>query len=524
MNVLNKYFDVFIPRALQVGAELKTRGGAAQLKWMTQAHIVDLYTDCPPGIETAGVPLHCPNATALAAFSEGVAEGWITWHAFPFNAQLELSQDGSLIGAGVELVHALDARFGVRHKSVLSQRDVPGMPVGALPALVQAGVRAVSFGVNGASAPPALPPAFRWRSQSVPQVEVLGFMHPGGYGGADLSDVLVLGGGLAMAPVWRGDNAGPPGSAQEVLDTFAGLQKLFPNATLVASTFEDFVDAVEAADLPLPVVDGKEVGDTWAYGVASDPYRLAAARALERVRAAAAPGRAPGDARFANFTRFLLKWLEHTDGADVKTALDASHAPQYSLWSNDAFSAGRGAQGYLDLEESWREQRRWQLDYALGALAPDDPLLAEALAALAALRVPAAPPSAKGMARVPAPGAAEFTCAAAAARIGFSAATGAVRSLSTPVSGGTPLARQQWASEQRPLGLPLYETLNASSYAEFMRAYLYIDPAQSEWAGLDFGKGACGSCRHLQRLHARRSLLMPLARSASFPPALPPAQ
>lgn len=32
----------------------------------------------------------CPNATAIAAFEAAVRRGDITWHAFPFNAELEV--------------------------------------------------------------------------------------------------------------------------------------------------------------------------------------------------------------------------------------------------------------------------------------------------------------------------------------------------------------------------------------------------------------------------------------------------
>jgi hypothetical protein len=41
--------------------------------------------------------------------------------------------DGSLLRAAVELTHNLDDEFGLPHKSVLSQRDVPGLSVAALP-------------------------------------------------------------------------------------------------------------------------------------------------------------------------------------------------------------------------------------------------------------------------------------------------------------------------------------------------------------------------------------------------------
>jgi hypothetical protein len=53
---------------------------------------------------------------------------------------------------------------------------------------------------------------------------------------------------------------GPPSNASEVLKMFHILRKQFPGARVVASTFDDYVDALEAAapDLNLPVVTGNK--------------------------------------------------------------------------------------------------------------------------------------------------------------------------------------------------------------------------------------------------------------------------
>ena len=104
------------------------------------------YLSCPPNFVTGNVRLACPNATAVDAANDAIRRGWIWWHAFPFNAHMELSQDGSLLRAAVELTHNLDDEFGLPRKSVLSQRDVPGLSVAALSTLARAGVTAISFG------------------------------------------------------------------------------------------------------------------------------------------------------------------------------------------------------------------------------------------------------------------------------------------------------------------------------------------------------------------------------------------
>lgn len=71
----------------------------------------------------------------------------------------------------------------------------------------------------------------------------------------------------ALAYNWRGDNAGPPMSANETLNDFAIVQKAFPGASVVSSTFEEFVEAVMAdgADALLPEIT-RDLADTWTWG------------------------------------------------------------------------------------------------------------------------------------------------------------------------------------------------------------------------------------------------------------------
>merc|ERR1719510_2058817 len=108
---------------------------------MTQGWIVSLYVDC---IQDIG--LHCPNATAIEQFEEAVQEGWITWHTFPHNAQLSV-MNREMVEFGVDLVHSLDQRYAKAKKTVLSQRDVPGLPRPILN-LVYSGLKALSVGSN----------------------------------------------------------------------------------------------------------------------------------------------------------------------------------------------------------------------------------------------------------------------------------------------------------------------------------------------------------------------------------------
>lgn len=58
----------------------------------------------------------------------------------------------------------------------MSQRDVPGMTRSVIPYLLQSGIRAISVGVNGASAPPVVPKAFVWRDP-VSNTDILAMWH-----------------------------------------------------------------------------------------------------------------------------------------------------------------------------------------------------------------------------------------------------------------------------------------------------------------------------------------------------------
>lgn len=81
------------------------------------------------------------------------------------------------------LAHRLpdSCRTGQRPKTVLSQRDVPGLTAAAVPTLLAAGIRAISVGVNGGSTPPNVPKVFTWALEGGPSIRAMWLQ--GGYGG-----------------------------------------------------------------------------------------------------------------------------------------------------------------------------------------------------------------------------------------------------------------------------------------------------------------------------------------------------
>jgi hypothetical protein len=212
----------------------------------------------------------------------------------------------------------------------------------------------------------------------------------------------------------------------------------------------------------LPVVTS-EIGDTWLHGAGSDPRKLAMTRAAHGARTACLASGACdiGEAQFRNFSRFLIKDIEHTWGRDVKTYLKDT-----KNWRNDQLQAqlAANASNFAVMLASWQEQRDFGLTYALGALGAAHPLRALVEEAWAAGVAPAAEPDPTTDGWAPyAPG---TVYNGGRFSIAFDAATGAVSHLSDATSG------QTWVDGASSLfAAPLYHTYSQDDYTAFIANY-----------------------------------------------------
>lgn len=145
--------------------------------------------------------------------------------------------------------------------------------------------------------------------------------------------VIIPGFDEAMLVAFNDDNQGPyqPGWLQTI---FRAAADFFPKAQVVASTFDEFLQGavpyVDAHPDALPLLE-MEIGDTWIYGCASDPKKLAMMRLMNRMRTEC---EADGlcvltDRRYYNFSRLFIFNAEHTWGGDIKAFLHDTEN-----WSN----------------------------------------------------------------------------------------------------------------------------------------------------------------------------------------------
>lgn len=446
-NVAARYFNDFIPRALDVAAELR-RTGDDRFRWTTGAWLIYEF-------------LERASPAERAQMEQAIAAGDIHWHALPFTTHSEL-MDAELFAFGLSLAQRLDQRFG-RRTIAAKMTDVPGHTRAIVPLLARAGVQFLHLGVNGASTPPDVPPAFLWRDPS--GAEVIVMYQRGGYG--DFGALPGLGHALAFAHTE--DNIGPQ-NAEQARASFARLRERFPNAQVIGSTLDAFAEQAIHAKVQLPVVTS-EIGDTWIHGVGSDPQKVARFRAWGclRNRWAANGAAQQYEQEFDAFSRALLMVPEHTWGMDIKM-----HLNEYASYARAPFAAARSQANFRAFESSWAEQRAY-LDTARAALA-GTPLAAEADAAVQEL----APqrPATNGMR----PLAAGETVTGAHFTLTLDPATGAVAQLTDVHSG------RVWAGPQHVLGLLRYQTFAQSDYDRFHRQYNINKRTTAHWSVPDFTK------------------------------------
>jgi len=288
-----------------------------------------------------------------------------------------------------------------------------------------------------------------------------------------LSASILPGFSHALAYNWRGDNQGPPESVDEVKAAFNKVRKDFPGASVIASTLDAFATELETVKNKLEVFTG-EIGDSWIWGVGSDPIKTQRMRAINRQRSRNLPNtelKQTTEPALYNMSRLLIKASEHTWGR--------SYGPfgnyQKTNWSNEDFHKNRlqGVNYVREFEEEWRSQMYFAVDLPIAALdssSKSSKKLRENIVQEFEELVPDVNPEHDNLTKVDP---AEVMLRLGGwCDFGVDAATGAVTTL---VDHGSLGEKVVWASASNPLVLQRYQTLTECDYAAWREEYLIED-------------------------------------------------
>jgi hypothetical protein len=456
-NVVHKYFSEYFPQAIKT-ARAANAQGKRRYVWTTGSWLLFEY-------------LEQASAAERKTMEEAIARGDIAWHALPFTWQTEMLSP-SMIEGSLALAQSLDRRFGTVTTGA-KMTDVPGHTRGIIPPLAKHGVTFLEIGVNASSMPAVLPPLFLWKD---PSGTSLPMMYHNDYSGI----AVIPGSNLALVTRVRGDNSGPH-TLEEIDLNHADLAARFPNAEIVAANLSEMANALAPFRDRLPVVT-EEIGDTWIYGCASDPLKVARYREITRLREAwiAKGALQVGDATDLQLLRHVLLEAEHTWGTDTKTWLDFDNYIPFDL-------AGQlDTKNYKVVEFSWIEKRQDLLD---GVATLPEALREEAQLAIEGVK--AARPVVSPKAIAVAPGTAIET---AHFTLQIDAKTGAIARLRNKATG------REWASAQNPIALLTYQTLSQEDYSRYRASYVILN---ADWAQRDFGKP------NIERFGAKREEWQP---------------
>lgn len=326
-EVVKKYNENYIPRAIRVARELAERGCKEGFTWTTGSWLIYQY-------------LEQANEVQRQEMEEAIRNKWIRWHAIPTTTNTE-GMNADLFNYGLSLSAELDARYGVKTIGA-KMTDVPGHTRGIIPLLADAGVEFLHIGINPAATAPNVPDIFRWRSPQGKEITVM--YHMGEYG----SFKAIPGTDTGVLFAHTGDNKGPS-SPEEIEQIYADLHAEYPEAEVVAADLSDLALALRSSYLPLVT---KEIGDAWIHGVGTDPRKQHDFRALLRLAEELSE-----EEKRAMYKHLILV-PEHTCSLNEQVWLVDTEN-----YSREYFEAVRGEERYLNMERSWQEQR----DYILQA-------------------------------------------------------------------------------------------------------------------------------------------------------------
>ncbi|WP_063567154.1 DUF5054 domain-containing protein [Paenibacillus sp. O199] len=480
-NVVKRYMEEYVPKAIALSAQLEAEGGREQFIWTTGSWMIRHY-------------LNHASEEGKQAMEQAIHKGHIVWHGLPFTTHTEL-MDPSLFRYGLSIGLELDKQFG---KTTIAAKmtDVPGHTLSMVPLMNEVGIRYMHLGVNPASMRPDVPKLFRWQAADGSEIIV---NYADTYGEAveieGIDDILLF--------AHTGDNCGPP-SAEEIREQFQHIQERYPDAEIMASSLDAFAVHLDQVRDQLPVVC-EELGDTWIHGGGTDPLKIARFRQLQRLRDKwLTEGRIdPASAEYKGMSDAMLLVVEHTWGLDVKKWLpdfrnyakpdfnraremndvDVEDIPakfqyigafamdEFDSHSSGLFSSETSRRTYSMIESSWAEQRGY-LDTAVACLSEDKQK--EALQAFEQLN------PVKSVSSDIVSSASHQVYSSGGYQLAFNN-NGALIQL-------TDEKEKNWVDAKHPFGAYAYETFGTEDYDRYFRTYMQNLPVTHPWADADFSK------------------------------------
>ena len=359
--VTQRYITEFIPKALDVSEKLRAENASEKYVWTTGSWLIWKY------LQTA-------SPEEVKRLEAAIKRGDIVWNSVPYTVESE-SMNKDLFETSLLLSHKLDEKYG-KKTITAKMTDVPGHTRSIVSPMSRAGIRFLHIGVNPACPIPNVPEFCRWRDTDGSELILV---YQQDYG----SENILPGGKAVISINFTGDNHGPH-SYEKVKEIYADLHKRYPNARLVACSFNEIAEELIAMQDQLPVVTS-EIGDTWIYGYGSAPIRMAKFRALSELYSQWLREKKidkNSDAAL-DFVLELGLIAEHTQGVDVKT-----HLHNWDKYDMDLFLPARATAPFRKAEASWKELD----DYIYNAIQylPQH-LQAEALAEMKKIDQPVVP-------------------------------------------------------------------------------------------------------------------------------------
>ncbi len=355
-KVIKKYFNEFIPNAVETANVLEYEGGSDKFVWTTGWWILWEY-------------LNQATPEKKQLLEKAIRDGHIVWNAYPFTGGSELL-DTSLFRFSIRQAMEIDRKYGNKTRAA-KITDVAGETIGVIPILQEYGIKLLHIGVNQASPKAETPQVFLWKDRKSGNEIVV--VYENCYGDA----TIIPGFRHILQFAFTGDNQGPQ-SPDKVKEIFAQLRKKYPNAVIKASTLNNYANEVWKFRSRLQVID-KEIGSTWIHSAGTDPVKYASLRALMRLRTKWLSEKKvdPNDPDFVRFSTWVLMLSEHTGGLDEKKHIDFDH------YTVGELKQVINTEGYQKMVQSWQDERSY-IQKAVDALG-SSPLANEAKSVLADL-------------------------------------------------------------------------------------------------------------------------------------------